>query len=66
MIYTSILGNFMKALLGKLAEKIKGDPSGNEQLKAFISSSSKESEVITLSNGKKYRVSTSPQEKAVA
>jgi len=56
----------MKALLGSLAKKIKGDPSGNEQLKAFISSSSKESEVITLSNGKKYRVSTSPKDKAVA
>ena len=56
----------MKALLGKLAEKIKGDPSGNKQLKAFISNSSKQSQVITLSNGKKYRVSTSPQDKAVA
>ncbi len=56
----------MKALLGSLAKKIKGDPSGNEQLKAFISNGSKDSEVIILSNGKKYRVSTSPTEKAVA
>jgi len=56
----------MKALLGNLAKKIKSDPSGSEQLKAFISSGVKENEVITLSNGKKYRVSTSPKEKAVA
>jgi hypothetical protein len=56
----------MKALLGNLAKKIKGDVKGNKELKAFISSGSKESEVITLSNGKKYRVSTSPKEKAVA
>ena len=56
----------MKALLGSLAKKIKGDPLGSEQLRAIISSSSKDSEVITLSNGKKYRVSTSPKEKAVA
>jgi|TARA_R110001592_G_scaffold339091_1_gene626594 hypothetical protein len=61
-----MLGDVMKALLGNLAKKIKGDPSGSEQLRAFISSSSKEYEVITLSNGKKYRVSTSPKEKAVA
>jgi hypothetical protein len=60
-----MLGDFMKALLGNLAKKIKGDPCGSEQLKAFISSSS-EYEVITLSNGKKYRVSTTPKEKAVA
>ena len=56
----------MKALLGSLAKKIKGDPLGSKQLRAFISSSSKDSEVITLSNGKKYRVSTSPKDKAVA
>ncbi|MBQ4833546.1 hypothetical protein J8L70_09875 [Pseudoalteromonas sp. MMG010] len=56
----------MKALLGSLAKKIKGDPLGSKQLRSFISSSSKDSEVITLSNGKKYRVSTSPKEKAVA
>ncbi|ATC84170.1 MULTISPECIES: hypothetical protein [Pseudoalteromonas] len=56
----------MKALLGSLAKKIKGDPLGSEQLRAFISSGSKDSEVITLSNGKKYRVSTSPKDKAVA
>ena len=57
----------MKALLGNLAKIIKGDVKGNKQLKAFISDSSKESEIITLSNGKKYRVTTSsPKEKAVA
>lgn len=50
----------MKALLGHLAKKIKGDPQGSKQLKEFLSSSSNESEVITLSNGKKYRVSTTP------
>jgi hypothetical protein len=59
-------GVIMKALLGSLAKKIKDDPSGNKQLRAFISSSSKDSELITLSNGKKYRISTSPKDKAVA
>jgi hypothetical protein len=61
-----MLGDVMKALLGNLAKKIKGDPSGSKQLRDFISSSSKKYEVITLSNGKKYRVSTSPKEKSVA
>ncbi|MCK8123866.1 hypothetical protein MTF66_02570 [Pseudoalteromonas sp. 2CM39R] len=57
----------MKALLGSLAKIIKSDSSGNQQLRQFISSSSKESTVITLSNGKKYRVSThSPKENVVA
>ena len=55
----------MKALLGGLAKKIKNDSSGSEQLRGFISSSSNRSEIITLSNGKKYRVSTSPKEKAI-
>ncbi|MBB1300994.1 hypothetical protein H5183_06565 [Pseudoalteromonas sp. SR44-8] len=56
----------MKALLGNLAKIVKGDPSGNRQLREFISSSSKESTVITLSNGKKYRISThSPKDNVV-
>lgn len=56
----------MKALLGNLAKKIKHDPQGNEQLRLFISTSSKESELITLSDGKKYRISRTPLQKAVA
>lgn len=56
----------MKALLGNLAKKIKRDPKGSEQLRLFISTSSKESELITLSDGKKYRISRAPLQKAVA
>ncbi|NQZ33515.1 MAG: hypothetical protein HRU06_19770 [Oceanospirillaceae bacterium] len=63
---TVIVGVKMKALLGNLAKKIKHDPQGNEQLRLFISTSSKESELITLSDGKKYRISRTPLQKAVA
>lgn len=56
----------MKALLGDFAKKIKDDVRGNKELKEFLSDSTKESQVITLSNGKKYRVSTSPIEKKQA
>lgn len=56
----------MKALLGDLAKKIKDDVRGNKELREFLSDSTKESQVITLSNGKKYRVSTSPIEKKQA
>lgn len=56
----------MKALLGELAKKIKSDVRGNKELRNFLSDSTKESQVITLSNGKKYRVSTSPIEKEQA
>lgn len=55
-----ITGNIdMKALLGPLAKKIKSDPKGKEELSGFIASGLKE-QSITLSNGKKYRISTSP------
>ena len=56
----------MKALLGNLAKKIKDDVRGNKELREFLSDSTKEYQVITLSNGKKYRVSTSPIEKKQA
>ncbi|MEA3380450.1 hypothetical protein [Alteromonas sp.] len=56
----------MKALLGDLAKKIKDDVRGNKELREFLSDSTKESQVITLSDGKKYRVSTSPIEKKQA
>nr|WP_283622484.1 hypothetical protein [Alteromonas macleodii] len=56
----------MKALLGDLAKKIKDDVRGNKELREFLSDSTKESQVITLSDGRKYRVSTSPIEKKQA
>lgn len=56
----------MKALLGNLAKKVKDDVRGNKELREFLSDSTKEYQVITLSNGKKYRVSTSPIEKKQA
>ena len=46
----------MKALLGDLAKKIKDDVRGNKELREFLSDSTKESQVITLSDGRKYRV----------
>lgn len=56
----------MKALLGSLAKKIKEDPLGRKQLKAFISSGLKDSGTIVLSSGKKYRISTSPKNKSLS
>ena len=56
----------MKALLGNLAKKIKDDARGNKELREFLSDSKNESQVITLSNGRRYRVSTSPIEKKQA
>ena len=56
----------MKALLGDLAKKIKDDVRGNKEGREFLSDSTKESQVITLSDGRKYRVSTSPIEKKQA
>ena len=56
----------MKALLGDLAKKIKDDVRGNKELREFLSDSTKESQVISLSDGRKYRVSTSPIEKKQA
>lgn len=56
----------MKALLGDLAKKIKDDVRGNKELREFLSDSTKESQVITLSDGRKYRVSTPPIEKKQA
>lgn len=50
----------MKALLGKFAKVIKNDPAGNRQLREFIQSSTSEPQVIILSDGSKFRVSTSP------
>lgn len=56
----------MKALIGTLAKLIKGDPEGHKQLRKFIANGSTEFVVITLSNGKKYKISTrSPKERAV-
>jgi hypothetical protein len=49
----------VKALLGKLAKKIMNDPEGKKQLHEFISRSSRESGLIILSNGKKYKIYTS-------
>lgn len=56
----------MKALMGSLAKKIKGDPDGYKALRKFVSGSSKDSDTITLSNGKKYKISTSPRESTTA
>jgi hypothetical protein len=55
----------MKALLGNLAKIIKNDPDGKKQLKDYISNSSQDS-VITLSDGKKYKISNSPKNNAAA
>ena len=50
----------MKALMGKLAKVIRADVKGNRALKAFVADGSTENTVITLSNGKRYRISSSP------
>lgn len=46
----------MKALMGKLAEAIRNDSKGRKDLREFIYSGGDE-KVITLDNGKKYKVS---------
>lgn len=48
----------MKALVGNLAKMIRGDRDGRKQLREFIASGSTEPALITLSNGKKYMIST--------
>ena len=45
----------MKALKGSLAKRIQLDPQGRLELQRFIASG-EASAVITLSNGKSYRV----------
>lgn len=57
----------MKALMGKLVKTIKSDPQGNKELKNFIAQgSTSSSDTITLSDGKKYRISTTPKATKVA
>lgn len=50
----------MKALMGNLAKTIKNDHIGNKELRAFISSN-KGSKTITLSNGKKFKITTNKE-----
>ena len=47
----------MKALMGVLAKKIRGDRVGRQALRDFLAEGQKDDAVIRLSNGKKYRVS---------
>jgi hypothetical protein len=46
----------MKALMGKIAEKIREDSKGKKGLRDFIISGKNE-DIITLESGKKYKVS---------
>ena len=47
----------MKALMGKLAEKILADPKGKVEMSKFLSQSSDEPYTIKLSDGTKYEIS---------
>jgi hypothetical protein len=50
----------MQALLGKCAAIIRKDPQGQKQLKDFMIHGKDETGIITLSDGKKFRISRSP------
>ncbi|EKF9996766.1 hypothetical protein QX220_21535 [Vibrio vulnificus] len=47
----------MKALMGKIAEEIRKDSTGKEELRRFIKSRSS-SKKIRLSNGKTYTITS--------
>lgn len=47
----------MKALMGKLAIKVRKDKKGREELRRFLSESQADEMVIVLSSGERYRVS---------
>lgn len=57
----------MKALMGKLAEKIMVDPQGRIEMSKFISHSADEPYTIKLSDGSEYEISNKkPQNTPVA
>ncbi len=47
----------MKALMGELAKKIRKDENGSEALSSFLTASDADSQIITLSDGSRYKVS---------
>ncbi|GAB3027540.1 hypothetical protein [Bowmanella dokdonensis] len=49
----------MKALLGRIAAEVLKDQRGSDELTRIVASG-KEVDEVTLSNGKKYIISTRP------
>ena len=56
----------MKALMGKLAQKIMADPDGRAEMSKYISTSTDKPHTIRLSDGTEYVISNKKPQSTLA